>query len=75
MYTGLVDYVISQRNDLHRSCNSCREIGGKMRALMRQSRSGFRGLIVGFRKQNDQLTVLDTQFNRIGSRIGSSSRT
>ncbi|KAH8315798.1 hypothetical protein KR067_005192, partial [Drosophila pandora] len=63
--TASVSDAISRRVGLHYCCSGCRAVQDEMRSFMRQTKSGFKDLIVGFRKINDQLSALDVQFNSL----------
>ncbi|KAH8318625.1 hypothetical protein KR067_001287, partial [Drosophila pandora] len=63
--TASVSDAISRRVGLHYCCSGCRAVQDEMRSFMRLTKSGFKDLIVGFRKINDQLSALDVQFNSL----------
>ncbi|KAH8326853.1 hypothetical protein KR074_003878, partial [Drosophila pseudoananassae] len=62
-FTASVSDAISRRSGIHYCCENCRAVQGEMRSFMRQTKNGFKELITGFRKINDQLCALDTQFS------------
>ncbi|KAH8269652.1 hypothetical protein KR026_008331, partial [Drosophila bipectinata] len=62
-FTASILDAISRRSGIHYCCENCRAVQGEMRSFMRQTKNGFKELITGFRKINDQLCALDTQFN------------
>ncbi|KAH8335024.1 hypothetical protein KR067_006944 [Drosophila pandora] len=64
-FTASVSDAISRRSGLHFCCDGCRAVQDEMRSFMRQTKSGFKELISGFRKINDQLCALDTQFSSL----------
>ena len=64
-FTASVSDAISRRSGLHFCCDGCRAVQDEMRSFMRQTKSGFKELISGSRKINDQLCALDTQFSSL----------
>ncbi|KAH8326846.1 hypothetical protein KR067_000858, partial [Drosophila pandora] len=64
-FTASVSDAISRRSGLHFCCDGCRAVQDEMRSFMRHTKSGFKELISGFRKINDQLCALDTQFSSL----------
>ncbi|KAH8344911.1 hypothetical protein KR067_010609, partial [Drosophila pandora] len=64
-FTASVSDAISRRCGLHFCCDGCRAVQDEMRSFMRQTKSGFKELISDFRKINDQLCALDTQFSSL----------
>ncbi|KAH8347590.1 hypothetical protein KR067_006778, partial [Drosophila pandora] len=64
-FTALVSDAISRRSGLHFCCDGCRAVQDEMRSFMRQTKSGYKKLISGFRKVNDQLCALDTHFSSL----------
>ncbi|EDW27178.1 GL14789 [Drosophila persimilis] len=62
-FSGLVSDAISKRNGLHYSCEACRAVEKDMVAFMRQTRSGFKELTVGFKNQYDRLLAMEAQFS------------
>ncbi|KAH8241572.1 hypothetical protein KR026_011662, partial [Drosophila bipectinata] len=62
-FTASVSDAISSRSGIHYCCENCRAVQGEMRSFMRNTKNGFKELITGFRKINDQLCALDTQFS------------
>ncbi|KAH8349272.1 hypothetical protein KR067_012942, partial [Drosophila pandora] len=64
-FTASVSDAISRRSGLHFCCDGCRAVQDEMRSFMRQTKSGFKELVSGFRKINDQLCALDTQFSSL----------
>ncbi|KAH8350626.1 hypothetical protein KR067_012661, partial [Drosophila pandora] len=63
---------ISRRSGLHFCCDGCHAVKVEIRLFMRQTKSCFKEFISGFRKTNDQLCALDTQF-RAGPEKNSAS--
>ena len=62
-FSGLVSDAIAKRNGLHYSCEACRAVEKDMVAFMRQTRSGFKELTVGFKNQYDRLLAMEAQFS------------
>lgn len=53
------------RSPLFTKSSVCRAVRDEMGSFMRQTKSEFKELIIGFRKINDQLSALDTQLNSL----------
>ncbi|KAH8334811.1 hypothetical protein KR067_004336, partial [Drosophila pandora] len=68
--TASVSDAISRRVGLHYCCSGCRAVQDEMRSFMRQTKSGFKDLIVGFRKINNQLSALDPLISLATPRAG-----
>ncbi|KAH8393178.1 hypothetical protein KR200_009134 [Drosophila serrata] len=46
-------------------CEACRDVEREMTSFMRQTKSGFKGILTSFRKTLDMFLALDTQFNSL----------